>query len=769
MAELQLLIRLAAADQLLSPLQRNTQALSAFDRQLAKVRQTAEGLQSLGRNMGMLGAGLLAPVGKSLGDFTQLEAAQVQLKNAMSMVDGLDENWAKINQQAVVAGNLYPGTTADFLALAAGMKQMGMDSKTMTSGAFQGAAALQVMFKLAPAEAGEAFVQMGRAFQISGKDSMAFADVIQRVSYASGLHLGEIKEAMKYASTGMNQLGIAGLDNAKTVTAMMGVLRQAGVEGSQIGTTFSGAFDHMASLGARLRQGRGEVMREAQEAMAKTGVNLTFFDSKGAFLGMENFIAQFDKMKGLSQQQRLMMGNAFFGVEGSRMALVDSSKMREMAARMLQQEDIQKRLARITDTLGNKAEAAKGSFTNLAASIGEKLAPHLAPLLDKANTLLGRMQQWTDAHPKLTAAIAGTVGTLGIFTISAGAVFFAAGKFRSTFADGMEAFRAFRGVVGTASSNLKLFREYSTLAGGPLKGLTTMMQDAGGWTGKLGSLLSTNLGPVLTKVRGGFMAFGASVWGTVTAIWAQTAALLANPITWVVIGIVALVAAGIALWKNWDKVTAWFKGAWAWFQGLWAKVPGWAKWMMPFIAVPMLIIQNWSKIKGALGAVWAWIKGFAKNMWDAGSNMVKTLAKGMLAAALHPIEAIKTVVAKVRKFLPFSPAKEGPLTDIHKIRLVETIADSIRPESLVSKMQTVMGSARSVLAKGLTVGASVAAAPMALAGGIGKAPVQITIQVDARGAAPGAQLDIERAIMRTVPAIKRELARLGEADGRRKF
>jgi len=769
MAELQLLIRLAAADQLLSPLQRNTQALSAFDRQLAKVRQSAEGLQSLGRNMGMLGAGLVAPVGQSLVAFTQLEAAQVQLKNAMSTVDGLDENWDKINKQAVVAGNLYPGTTADFIALAAGMKQMGMDSKTMTSGAFQGAAALQVMFKLNPAEAGEAFVQMGRAFQISGKDSMAFADVIQRVSYASGLHLGEIKEAMKYASTGMNQLGIAGLDNAKTVTAMMGVLRQAGVEGSQIGTTFSGAFDHMAALGARLRQGRGEVMKEAKAAMAKTGVKLDFFDTRGAFLGMENFIAQFDKMKGLSQQQRLMMGNAFFGTEGARMALVDSGKMHEMAARMLQQEDIQKRLARITDTLGVKADATKGSLTNLAASVGEKLAPSLAPILDKANALLGRMQQWTDAHPKLTAAIAGTVGTLGIFAVSAGAVFFAAGKVRSTFADGMEAFRALKRVVGTTATNLKLFGEYSTLAGGPLKGLTTMMQDAGGWTGKLGSLLNTNLGPVLTKARGGFMAFGASVWGSVTAIWAQTAALLANPITWVVIGIVALVAAGIALWKNWDKVTAWFKSAWAWFQGLWAKVPGWAKWMMPFIAVPMLIIQNWDKIKGALGAVWEWVKGFAKNMWDAGSNIVKTIAAGMKAAIMHPVEAIKAVVAKVREFLPFSPAKVGPLTDIHKIRLVETIADSIQPESLVSKMQMVMGSARSVLAKGLTVAASVAAAPMALAGGFGKAPIQITIQVDARGAAPGAQQDIERAIMRTVPAIKRELERLNGSDGRRKF
>jgi len=811
MADLQLLIRLAAADQLLSPLQRNTHALSDFDRQLAKVRQSAENMQSLGRNMGALGVGLVAPIGQSLGAFTDLEGAQVQLKNAMSTLDGLDENWDKINKQAVEAGNLYPGTSADFLRLAAGMKQMGMDSATMASGAFKGATALQVMFRLNPAEAGEAFVQMGKAFQISGRDSLAFADVIQRVSYASGLRLGEIKEAMTYASTGMNQLGIAGLDNAKTVTAMMGVLRQAGVEGSQIGTTFSGAFQHMASLGARLKQGRGEVMREAQEAMAKTGVKLQFFDEKGAFLGMENFINQFDKMKNLSQQQRMMMGQAFFGAEGSRMALVDSGKMREMASRMLQQEDIQKRLARITEALGNKAEAAKGSFTNLAASIGEKLAPYLAPLLDKANSLLGSMQAWTDRHPKLTAAIGGTVGGLGVLALGMGGAFFAVGKIRSTFADGIEAFRSFQGVVSNASGNLKLFREYSSIAGGPLKGLTTMMQDAGGWTGKLGKLLSTDLGPGLSAIRSGFMRMIAPLWGAITATWSFTAALLANPITWIVIGIVALVAAGILLWKNWDKVTAWFKNAWTWFQGLWDKVPGWAKWFMPFIAIPMLVVKHWDTIKGwfraawswltglwnkvpdwakffvpfigvpllivkhwgtikaVLGAAWEWVKGFAGRMWDAGKNIVKSIGDGILAAINSPVEAIKKVVAKVREFLPFSPAKTGPLTDIHRIKLVETIADSISPASLVAKMQTVAGAARSALGKGLAVGASVlVGSSPATAGGSARS-ITIQINVDARGAAPGVQQDIERAILRAAPALKRELERLQGGDTRRKF
>ena len=44
----------------------------------------------------------------------------------------------------------------------------------------------------------------------------------------------------------------------------------------------------------------------------------------------------------------------------------------------------------------------------------------------------------------------------------------------------------------------------------------------------------------------------------ITSVWAFTAALLANPITWIVVGIVALIAVIILLIKNWNTITAKF-------------------------------------------------------------------------------------------------------------------------------------------------------------------------------------------------------------------
>ena len=47
------------------------------------------------------------------------------------------------------------------------------------------------------------------------------------------------------------------------------------------------------------------------------------------------------------------------------------------------------------------------------------------------------------------------------------------------------------------------------------------------------------------------------------AQWLWNAALTANPIGLIVVAIGGLIAAGVALWRNWDKVTDFFKDAWS--------------------------------------------------------------------------------------------------------------------------------------------------------------------------------------------------------------
>ncbi|HLW69819.1 MAG TPA: hypothetical protein VKS22_04270 [Candidatus Binataceae bacterium] len=129
-------------------------------------------------------------------------------------------------------------------------------------------------------------------------------------------------------------------------------------------------------------------------------------------------------------------------------------------------------------------------------------------------------------------------------------------------------------------------------------------------------------------------------------------------------------------------------------------------------------------VVAAVAAVIAWwpqIKNFFVKIipeaFQWGVNLLKTFAKGIESAVTWPIHAIEGVLGKLRDYLPHSPAKVGPLRDLNRIRLVETIAETIRPSPIVAAMHR-------------TALATMIAAPMLLsgmAGSAGPAPVQIVV------------------------------------------
>src|SRR5690606_20417656 len=72
------------------------------------------------------------------------------------------------------------------------------------------------------------------------------------------------------------------------------------------------------------------------------------------------------------------------------------------------------------------------------------------------------------------------------------------------------------------------------------------------------------------------------------------------------------------------------------------------------------------------------IKGMFSVFKDAGKNIVKSIADGIKGAIGLVTDAIGNVTKKIRDFLPFSPAKEGPLRDIMNVKIAESIAEAIR-------------------------------------------------------------------------------------------
>ncbi|CAK8583156.1 hypothetical protein [Priestia megaterium] len=88
--------------------------------------------------------------------------------------------------------------------------------------------------------------------------------------------------------------------------------------------------------------------------------------------------------------------------------------------------------------------------------------------------------------------------------------------------------------------------------------------------------------------------------GATTAAIAQlglNAAMLMCPTTWIIAGIVAVVAAGVALYLNWDKVRAKAQQLWAKFGSLITKILAFSGPIGALIAGGIKLCQNWDKVK----------------------------------------------------------------------------------------------------------------------------------------------------------------------------
>ena len=131
----------------------------------------------------------------------------------------------------------------------------------------------------------------------------------------------------------------------------------------------------------------------------------------------------------------------------------------------------------------------------------------------------------------------------------------------------------------------------------------------------------------------------AGLKGLIASTWTWTAALLANPITWVV---AAVVAAAVLIYKYWEPVSGFF-------------------------------IRLWDAVKVGAAAAWEWIKGVwsAAAEWFSGLSLVETgkallgtLGEGIRAGAATALTALREALGPMARFWPSSDAEEGPLSKL---------------------------------------------------------------------------------------------------------
>jgi hypothetical protein len=108
------------------------------------------------------------------------------------------------------------------------------------------------------------------------------------------------------------------------------------------------------------------------------------------------------------------------------------------------------------------------------------------------------------------------------------------------------------------------------------------------------------------------------------------------------------------------------------------------------IALAGAAFATWhTQIDRAFNAVMTALEHFGDAMYLAGAHLMSELARGIGSAVMAPVTAIENVTRRLRGFLPFSPAHEGPLADLHRTQIVQTIAASIKPAPMLDAMRRV--------------------------------------------------------------------------------
>lgn len=193
---------------------------------------------------------------------------------------------------------------------------------------------------------------------------------------------------------------------------------------------------------------------------------------------------------------------------------------------------------------------------------------------------------------------------------------------------------------------------------------------------KIPMLLASAAGWLLS---GGFTA-------AASATWAFAAALLACPVTWIVIGIAAIVAAVAALIYYWDDVVEALKTVWEWFRMVCPNIAGLIENLAAgFTAIGNLIAGVWRSITEAGNGFYNWLGGkllplvqFFSDVF-AGAGNIAAAIWGGIQSALSSVDgwigSILRGLSKIPGLGFLAPQTESGATPV----AASTVAKSSEP------------------------------------------------------------------------------------------
>ena len=377
-------------------------------------------------------------------------------------------------------------------------------------------------------------------------------------------------------------------------------------------------------------------------------------------------------------------------------------------------------------------ETTNEQFKLLKINMKELVFPHLHKPIELINNLLTKINNNPLLQKGLFGAIIGTIG-LGILLTVLGTATIIIGKFVGMYGTFLKYARDLTPVLVQNSQKLMQFLGLNSatnggfigniaqldknLRNGLINGIKTLPANISkssaalkDWTVTSIKAMPANFINGLKAFKTGFLSIPNLIKNAIIAFRAFSVTLLTSPLGWIAlaIGVVALV-----IYKYWKPISGFFKGMWQGLkEGLQPLMPLFqrmGKALSPILA-PIKAIVDWFKklikpVEDTGGAAEKMGVRFGKAIaniivklvelvtkaFEFGSKITSMLAAGIMSGIAKVKGCISQVAQVIRDHLPHSPAKTGPLKDLHKVKIVETIASTLKPLPLQNAMTKTLG------------------------------------------------------------------------------
>lgn len=470
---------------------------------------------------------------------------EAQMSRVKAISGATGEEFAKLNEQAKQLG-------AD-TAFSATEAAQGMEN--LASAGFSTSeiiAAMPGMLDLA-ASSGEDLASSAdiaastlRGFGLEASSAGHVADVLAKNAAATNAAVADTGEAMKYVAPVAKSMGIEFEETA----AAIGIMADAGIKGSQAGTTLRGALSRIAKP--------TKVMRETMDELG-----LSFYDSNGKMKSLAGITEMLEtKMSGLTDEQRNQALITLFGQESlsGMMALMDrgSGEVRKLTDEYRNCDGSAKDMAKtMQDNLSGAVEEFGGSVESLGLEIYENIEGPLKKAVGVGTTQINKLTKAVKDN-KIEEIVpeeaVNTVKNLGKITgtVAKGGVK-ALGAATGTLVENLDALipltTAYFGAMGAykvfqqASAGVKtLTTAYQGLQAMEKANAITLVAQQGGLTG-----LQTVMGVLTGKVSAATAA---------TGLFSKACTLAGGPVGLAVVAVGALTAGLAAYAISQDRSTS---------------------------------------------------------------------------------------------------------------------------------------------------------------------------------------------------------------------